>query len=248
MIARRARLVVALVLLLSMALVGTAHAAGTGRITSPSSGATVTSPVPVTIEVTGDTAGVFSRPDHVVQVRLADHTGATPAEGTESVAATCSSDCDSDSTWTTPAFDPATLAPFGSAPSCNGGYTVQVRVDEGPWTGNAIRISRAPAAPTGVALAVEDGDVTVTWDAAATPDAVGYVVQRRVDGGSWSSLADPAGQRPRLHRRRRRPRRARVPRRHPTGRRAGRRPSRRTLQRRRGRPGHAVGPGGNDRP
>ena len=63
-------------------------------------------------------------------------------------------------------------------------------MDEGPWTGNAIRIGRAPAAPTGVALAVEDGDVTVTWDASATPDAVGYVVQRRVDGGSWSSLAD----------------------------------------------------------
>ena len=172
-----------------MLSMGTAHAAGTGRITSPSSGASVTSPVAITIEVTGDAGSVFNPRDHEVQVRLADHTGAAAYSGTRAVTATCSANCDSDSTWTTSTFDPATLAPFASAPSCNGGYTVQVQVDGGPWTGNAIRISRPPAAPSGVAVSVEDGDATVTWNGAATPDTVGYAVERRTDGGSWQEVA-----------------------------------------------------------
>ena len=192
MTARRARLLTAVVVAASFLSIGTAQAAGTARITTPSVGATLTSPTPITIEVVGDNGTVFEPRDHEVLVRLADHTGAMPYAGTRIVAATCRTDCHTASTWTVASFDPATLAPFAAGPSCNGGYTVQARVDGGPWTGNPVRIARAPGAPRDVSVTAGVREATVQWHAPADPDVVGYTVDRRRDGGTWQQVADVA--------------------------------------------------------
>ncbi len=139
MTARRIPVVAALtVLACALPMGGTAHAAGAGQVTSPPSGATITSTPAIQVSVTGDTqpTNLFEPPPpHQVQVRLATPSGAEMLPGTSAVTMSCESNCNSSSTWTAPAFDPATLAPFGSGPSCNGGYTIQVRVDglEWPW-------------------------------------------------------------------------------------------------------------------
>lgn len=186
---RRTRVVALAAALFAVLPAGTAHAAGTGQITSPAAGATLSSPTPVQVQVTGSTGGLLDRPDHVVKLRLAGPTSAAPWDGTNVVDASCTANCKDDSTWTTGDLVPATLAPFGSGASCNGGYTIQVQVDDGAWTGHGIRISRAPAAPTNVAVDAGVGEADVSWGATGDPDIVGYRVQRRPDGGSWTTVA-----------------------------------------------------------
>lgn len=171
--------------------VGAAQAAGVGQVTSPAADAAVAEPTAIVAEVTGRTqrTSLFEpAPPHQVQVRLAAPTGDEPLEGTEPVDMTCETDCNSSSTWTAPDFDPATLAPFADTASCNGGYTIQVRVDGGAWTGHGVRVVREPAAPRDVRASADVGEATVSWKPAADPDVAGYRVQRR-DGGSWNTVA-----------------------------------------------------------
>lgn len=171
---------------------GVAHAAGVGQIASPAADAVVVDPVAIVVEVTGDTqrTSLFEpAPPHEVQVRLVAPSGGGPMAGTDPVAMTCETDCNTTSTWTAPDLDPATLAPFASSASCNGGYTLQVRVDGGPWAGHGIRVARVPAAPRDVSVTAKVGEATVSWTAAGDPDVVGYRVQRRVDGGGWTTVA-----------------------------------------------------------
>ncbi len=171
---------------------GMAHAAGVGQITSPVADAVVADPTAIVVEVTGNTqrTSLFEpAPPHEVQIRLATPSGDQAMSGTEPVAMTCETDCNATSTWTAPDLDPATLAPFADTPSCNGAYTIQVRVDGGAWTGHGIHVARAPAAPRDVSATAEVGEATVSWTAAGDPDVVGYRVQRRVDGGSWTTVA-----------------------------------------------------------
>lgn len=185
--ARGARIAALLVAALVVLPAATAHAAGTARITSPGSGATVTAPTPLVAEVVGQ-AGTFLNPrNHAVRFRIADHTGATILDGTSPVDGTCRENCAGDSTWSGGTFDPATLAPFASRPVCNGTYTLQVRVDDGAWTGHAVRVARAPSAPGEVAVDAGIREATVSWAAAPEPDIAGYRVQRRA-GGSWTTV------------------------------------------------------------
>lgn len=182
----------ALTVLASALPAGTAHAAGTGRITSPPAEAAVAQSTAIVVEVSGDADRddvLAPPPPHEVQVRLATPSGAQMMAGTHPVTMTCEADCNATSTWTAPHLDPATLAPFADTTSCNGGYTIQVRVDGGAWTGHGIRVARAPAAPRNVEVAADVGEATVTWGAASDPDVVGYRVQRRVDGGAWRTAA-----------------------------------------------------------
>lgn len=178
---------------------GTAHAAGVGQITSPAVDATVSEPTAIVVEVTGRTqrTSLFEpAPTHQVQVRLATPSGDGPLEDTNPVDMACETDCNSSSTWTAPDFDPATLAPFADTASCNGGYTLEVRVDGGAWTGHGVRVSRAPAAPREVSASADVGEATVGWKPAGDPDVAGYRVQRRTDG-SWATAATrPASARP----------------------------------------------------
>lgn len=191
--ARRAVALAALTVLVAAFPAGPAHAAGTGRITSPSAGAAVGSGTPLVVEVAGRAGSFFDPQDHTVQLRLADVSGAQVWGGTRTVSATCQAgDCGEDSTWTAGTFDPASLAPFGSTSSCNGAYAVQVRVDDGAWAGHAIRIARAPGAPSGVAVTPGTGEAEIIWDGASDPDVVGYRVERRAAGGSWTSVGQAA--------------------------------------------------------
>lgn len=165
---------------------GTAHAAGTGQVTSPDAGATLANATSVTVQVSGQNGSILNPQPHVVRVRLADLGGASQIGS--AVDATCTGgDCSSDSTWTAGSFDPASMAPFGG-PACNGGYQVQVQVDDGAWSGNAVRISRPPSAPRDVSVTPGTEQATVSWSAAANPDVVGYRVERRT-GGGWQSVA-----------------------------------------------------------
>ena len=175
-------MVAALVALLAMLPAGAAHAAGAGQVTSPANGATITSATGITVQVTGRAGSVLDPRDHVVWVRLADRSGAT-AVG-QAVQASCADNCGGDSTWTAPALDPGTMAPFGG-PVCNGGYTIQVQVDDGAWTGHPIRLARAPHAPRDVAVTPGTEAADVTWGAAPDGDVAGYRVERRASGGSW---------------------------------------------------------------
>lgn len=202
MTARRIPVVAALTVLACVLPMGTAQAAGAGQVTSPSSGATITSTTAIQVAVTGDTqpTNLFEPPPpHQVQVRLATPSGAEILPGTSPVTMSCESNCHSSSTWTAPAFDPATLAPFDSGPSCNGGYTIQVRVDGGAWSGHGIRVARAPGAPTDVTVTADIGEATVSWGPASDPDVVGYRVQRRPSGGSWTTVADQPASARSLH-------------------------------------------------
>lgn len=169
-----------------------AHAAGTGVITSPSSGAVLTAGTPLQVEVSGRAGGPLDPSNHTVQVRLATLSGAEPLPGTSPVDLSCSANCNDTSTWTGPTFDPATLAPFAQTTSCNGGYVVQVRVDGGAWSGHGVRISRPASAPKNVAVTPQDGTAKVTWTAAGEPDVAAYRVQRRPAGGSWGTVTETA--------------------------------------------------------
>lgn len=189
--ARRARLVAVLAAVLLAALpMGAAHAAGTGRITSPAPGAVLDSPTSLVVQVTGRAGTVVQPRDHAVRLRLADPGGTSAWSGTSAVGATCRTDCHTDSTWTAGSFDPATLAPFGGGPSCNGSHQVQVQVDGGVWSGHAIRITRAPGAPRDVTVTPGVEQATVTWGAAPDPDVAGYRVHRRAGDGAWQAVGE----------------------------------------------------------
>lgn len=195
MTARRTIVLAALTVLAGALPTGAAHAAGVAQITSPAADAAVAQSTAIVVEVTGDTqrTSLFEPPPpHQVQVRLATPSGAEMMAGTSPVTMGCETDCHTTSTWTAPHLDPATLSPFADAPSCNGGYTIQVRVDGGAWTGHGIRVGRPPAAPRDVGVTADVGEATVSWAAASDPDAVGYRVQRRLDDGSWTTLVTSA--------------------------------------------------------
>lgn len=168
-----------------------AYAAGTGTIQSPSNGAAVASATAIEVQVVGSAGGFLDGSSHAVQARLSDLSGAAALPGTSPIDLSCSSNCGGDSTWTGPAFDPATLAPFGSVDSCNGGYAMQVRVDGGSWSGHGVRIVLPPAAPSDVAVAPDVNAATVTWAASPTPDISGYRIERR-GGGGWTAVGEVA--------------------------------------------------------
>lgn len=169
-----------------------AMAAGTGVITSPAAEATVDSGVPIEVQVTGNT-GLFG-PNHQVQVRLAD---LAQQPLSEPVALNCLSggdSCRADSTWGGQTFNPTNLAPFAvTAPACNGGYHLQVRVDGGNWTGHRVRVAAAPAAPSGVKVTAGTETATISWTLAGHPDITGHHIQRRAAGGDWATVGTVAG-------------------------------------------------------
>lgn len=179
--------VLAAVVTTLLLLPGTAWAASNATIASPGRDAVVSSPVELRVRVTRD---VLDPPARRVQVRLSGD-GASAAPGSGPVDLTCQSGCDStESVWGGRSFDPATAAPFGGGPACNGRWYLQVAVDGGAFGSGSAVVASAPASPArDVRVAIDGRDAILTWGRAPEPDIAGYRVERR-GSGSWTTVGE----------------------------------------------------------
>lgn len=165
----------------------TASADARASVVAPGRDAVVQSPVALEVEVTRE---VLDAPPGRVQVRLsADGSGA--AAGSRPVDLRCLSGCDTTTAvWGGRSYDPATAAPFGGGPGCNGRWYLQVALDDGRFASGTPVVASAPASPPrDVRVAIEGRDAAVTWGRAPEPDVAGYRVERR-DSGSWSPVGE----------------------------------------------------------
>lgn len=165
-----------------------ASAEARATVTSPGQNAVVSDPVDLTVTVTRELLDPEVR---TVALRLSAD-GANRAAGTKTVVLSCVSGCGSErSTWSGPAFVPATAAPFASESVCNGRWHLQPSVDSGPFTsGTTVSVAVAPSPARAVSSSTRGTDeITVRWEAAPEPDVAAYRVERRVDGGSWRTVA-----------------------------------------------------------
>jgi hypothetical protein len=196
---RRAVVVTALVATVMVLPVSAAHAA-TSAVSSPEAGAVfMDTTEPVAIRATVQ-RGLFEARPSTVTARLVAQDG-TPIAGSQSVELTMIGEScgvvNCTSTWEVRSgdnpvlFNPATLQPFASMPSCNGGYGIQVALGgSDSWSGNGFTISRAPGSPTPVKVATKVGQATVSWQPPSQPDVTGYTIeQRRSGSGSWNEVA-----------------------------------------------------------
>lgn len=126
--------------------------------------------------------------------------GRSPHEASEAVALDCVENCSGDassttSRWSGPELRPATLAPFGDVPICNGRWWLVASATPGetfrsdPSQGSFL-VSRPSAGAGDLAVTVESKAVELTWGPAPETDVVGYLVERRADGAdTWQRLA-----------------------------------------------------------
>lgn len=180
--------VLGVVVVLGMTVPTAASAAGSATVTSPAANAPLSSTTAIQVSVSGS-SGVFGG-NHRVQVRLG-RLDQSAVPGTAVVDLACTGgNCGGDGTWGGVNFNPVTLSPFLDTTTCNGGYLLQTRVDDGSWTSHPIHVRLPAPAPSGLSA---EGDVTsaeIDWTPASAPDLVGQVVQRRLDGGSWQAVAE----------------------------------------------------------
>lgn len=181
------RLILLAAVLTAALLPVSASAAARATLVSPGRDAVVSSPVELRVRVTRE---VFEPDATQVHVRLSAD-GSGPAPGTSPAALTCISGCGStDAVWGGRSYDPATAAPFGGGPGCNGRWYLQVAVDGGGFGSGTPFVASAPASPArNVRVAIDGRDAVVTWGRAPEPDVVGYRIERR-DAGSWAAVGE----------------------------------------------------------
>ncbi|MBW3657406.1 MAG: hypothetical protein KY457_02135 [Actinobacteria bacterium] len=180
----------AAVLVTVLLLPATASAAARAVLVSPGQDAVVSSPVELRTRVTRDVID----PDVTrVEVRLSQN-GSAAAPGSDSVSLSCISGCGSaESLWGGRVYDPATTAPFGAGPGCNGRWYLQVAVDGGGSGSGTPFLASAPAAPaSAVRVAIDGRDAVLTWGRSPEPDVAAYRIERRTDGGSWAAAGEAA--------------------------------------------------------
>lgn len=133
-----------------------------------------------------------------VQLRLSLD-GTTPLADLDPVALSCIGGCSGEpsvtvSRWGGVQLDPADLSPFDGAPECNGRWWLVPEVTPGPtFRSSAAQgsfvVAEPAAAPADLTVAVEDRDVLLSWRPAAHDDLHSQRVERRSDGGAWTTIA-----------------------------------------------------------
>ncbi|MDX1620385.1 MAG: hypothetical protein R3320_05305 [Nitriliruptorales bacterium] len=162
---------------------------------SPAPDALVKEPTPLVVDV--ERRLIDPHPEQVTLHLSAD--GVDPVSEDAAVDLECVEGCaggasETTSRWAGAELDPDTLAPFASAPMCNGRWWLLPDVTPGPTEPAApghgsFILSQPGSAVSDLTARVEGRDVVLTWRPAPEDDVAGYLVERRSGDAEWQQRA-----------------------------------------------------------
>jgi hypothetical protein len=163
-----------------------AAAGHVAAVSSPADGATVDSTVQLRATVESGLGHSVSS----VRIRLVAGGGSVIGTPVELQCVQSCQQISGEQVWGGQSLDPRSPRVVGETrPLPNGAWSVELSVNEEPWTSPASFLISYPPSPVGgLNASIEDRTVTLRWQLPPEPDVSGFHVERRRDGGTWSRV------------------------------------------------------------